>query len=185
MEIIQDKNGPEGAKNSSKQNTTAGIQMPANDSYQQSLYIASISKSLGYDGLHSPVTDKQNGIEHTFDFYQPDAEILIKMFQGFDEGQYNLYAHHPSKPILIFDSSTIPCRMDLCECGCGSLLVVDKTVAEHLYDNPYVFIYNDGDLWEYHLHTDGKWVWKRKMPFLIRAMMADPEDHEEEEDMED
>lgn len=177
METIQDNKGPEGAKNPSMQNSN--IQTPANGSYERSQVIAAISKSLGYDGLHSPVSDIQNGVEYTFDFYHQESEQLFKLFRGFDEHAYRLYSSHPGKPILIFEAKDLPCKMETCECGCGSVLIVDKSVAVRLYDDPQVLIHDEGNLWDYNAHVDGRWMWKKRTPFIIRELMADGEDGEE------
>ena len=173
-------NGPEGAKNSSKQQN-AGIQTPENGSYEQTLLVGAISKSLGYEGLHSPVSQNLNGTAYTFDFYHPENERLLKVFKGFEGQAFRLYADHPDKPILIFESKDLPCKMETCECGCGSVLVVEKKAAERLCDNPYVLIHADGNLWQYGMRLDGKWIWKKRTPFLIRELMEDCEEDEDED----
>ena len=176
-------NGPEGAQNSSKQQN-AGIQMPANNSYQQSLYIAAISKSLGLEGLVSPVTDVRKGVEYAFNFYHPEAQRLVKVFQTYDKESYRQYSKHPKQPIIIFDAASIPHQLKECECGCGYsyLHVSESAFSESVRWNDRAYIYHDGDLWKCHASIDGEWRWKQVMPVVLQQFVDEddaPEDDEE------
>lgn len=179
---IQDLiNGPEGAKNPSKQNSV-GIQMPANDSYQQSLYIAAISKSLGHEGLVSPVSEMWHGVEHTFDFYDPEAEQLFKVFGTFDEKSYAQYSIYHGQPFVILDGAGIPHEIKDCECGCEYMQVTDAKIAKRIYRDQNTVIYHDGDLWKFRGFIDGEWTWKKIMPVVLQAFVDEEGDEGNEED---
>jgi hypothetical protein len=174
------ENGHETGNSSSK--LLNGLALPENDSYQQSLYIAAISKSLGYDGLISPVIDSREGVGTVFDFYYEEDEQLFKVLKKFDGETYDKYANHPAEPILILESDDIDCELEPCDCGCGKEgLIVDKALAKRIYDNPRAFIHVKGSLWEYKAHVSGKWIWMERTPFLIRELMDLEEDVEDSE----
>jgi hypothetical protein len=174
------ENGHEETENSSSK-LLNGVALPENDSYQQSLYIAAISKSLGYDGLVSPAIDGRESIATVFDFFYEEDEQFFKVFKKFDEEKFDKYLNYPAEPILILESDGIDCQMASCECGCTEVLVVDKALAERIYDNPRVFIHVQGSLWEYKTHVDGKWIWTERTPFLIRELMDSEEDEDDSE----
>ena len=153
--------------------------MPENDSHQQSLYIAAIAESLGYKGLISPVIDTREGIGTVFDFYYQEDDVYIKVFKRFDVAKYDKYVHHPTSPVVVFDSTGIDCKMESCACGCTQQLVVAKTIAQRIYDVPRVFIHAQGSLWEYTAHVDGQWIWTKRTPFVIRELMDSEDDDED------
>ncbi len=177
-------NGPEGAQNSPKQQNV-GIQMPANNSYQQSLYIAAISKSLGYEGLISPVSEVWHGVEHTFDFYDPEAEQLFKVFPAFDERQYAQYAKYHGRPFIILDSAGVSHEIKDCECGCEYMQVTDAKIAKRIYRDQETVIFHDGNLWKFRGFIDGEWTWKKIMPVVLQEFVEEVDDEEEDEDDED
>ena len=110
MEIIQYSNGPEGAENPSEQRSN-GIQMPDNDSYQKSLYIAAIQEAYGYVGLAGPVAVSCDGVAYTFDFYHPEEKRLIKMFRHEDLLELEMYIQYPGRKIIMVDAEGCEFRM--------------------------------------------------------------------------
>jgi len=61
----------------------SGLSSPANNSLQQSLYIAAIDRYLGIRGLISPITDEDAGLD--YDFFHPDTGRVIKILQSIDQ----------------------------------------------------------------------------------------------------
>ena len=165
--------------NYSKLNIT-GIHSPANQSYRQSLYVAAIAETLGYKGLASPVVDVRDGVEYSFDFYQPEDRALIKVFKGFDEQEYCAYRQHDALPILIFDSESILSRVEVREFGPvhTNVLIIGEEVAKQIYRHPFTYIYHDGSLWGYAADIEIEWVWERMVPVLLRKYAESSEDEE-------
>ena len=184
MEIIQYSNGPEGAKNPSKQDR-AGIRTPDNGSYQRSLYIAAISQFVGCEGLASPATDVRDGVGYTFDFYHAECGKVFKVLESGDLSEYEKYTQYPGDVFVIVDiDGHAGCQVGECAC-CGELYVIlPRELGEKLHDAETTYVYFQRQLCEYVRDTkDGKSQWIMMDPLVLRESEEDEEfDAEEDED---
>jgi hypothetical protein len=81
----------------------AGLSSPANNSLQQSLYIAALDRHLGIRGLISPVTDDTTGLD--YDFFCPSTGAVIKIFRSIDQNTIAQYeVGRREKSIFIVDA---------------------------------------------------------------------------------
>jgi hypothetical protein len=127
----------------------AGIQTPANDSYQQSLYIAAISQFIGCEGLASPASDVRDGIEYTFNFYHPECGKVFKVFKSDDLSEYEKYTQYPEKVAIIVDVSNAEYKIGECGC-CGDMFVIlPHDLGDKLHDTDSTWIYCHGHLCEF------------------------------------
>ena len=172
MTIQQDNNGAEAASHPSKV-PGAHDKIANNRSHQQSLYIAAISKYLGYDGLISPMSDTREGVRYTFDFFAPKQKRLFKIFHEFDEETYRLYSGHPFHPNLIYDLPEDLCRQSRCRCGRCDLMDVDDEIHRHLCDDPFSRICQDGRIWECFNTWNGGHQWREALPIALVGVIEE------------
>lgn len=96
-------------------NRAAGLSSPANNSLQQSLYIAALDRHLGIRGLISPVTDEDTDLD--YDFFCPDTGTVIKIFKTIDQ---DIISRHEQgrreKTIFIVDAVALE-TTECDECG--------------------------------------------------------------------
>lgn len=96
-------------------NRAAGLSSPANNSLQQSLYIAALDRYLGIRGLISPVTDEDTGL--ACDFFCPSTGTVIKIFKSLDEGTIFRYEQgRRERSIFIVDAHALE-TTECDECG--------------------------------------------------------------------
>lgn len=175
MKNRQHETGSGEANNSSNQNI-AGINSPANNSYQQSLYIAAISKFIGCEGLCSPVTDTRDGIKYTFDFYHPECGKMFKVFRADALSEYEQYALYPGEKIIIVDADN--CNYQVGECACCEelLLILPHKIGEQLHDTDSTLVYFKQQLWEFRSEEkDGTSLWRMIVPAVLQEV-EDAED---------
>ena len=147
MEIIQYSNGPEGARNSSKQQNV-GIQMPDNDSYERSLYIAAIQEAYGYVGLASPVMASRDGVKYEFDFYHPDEQQLLKVFKQDDMSELEKYAQYPGEKVVIVDVEGCEFRVLDSQCDDEPRLCIPEKIGRPVANMADACIFFDQRLWK-------------------------------------
>lgn len=152
------------------------VALPENDSYQQSLYIAAISKYIGFEGLHSPAIDLKDEKNYVFDFYHPDSGCFLKILKGFDRAKYNEYLCHPDDPFLIVDLDNTDASIEKCEC-CGDIyLSVPASISKHIYSDNYTYVYYDGDLWNFSNHHGDEGLWTTCLPIVLQDWFNQEED---------
>lgn len=177
MKDLDSENGMDGAENFSNE---IGIQSPSNDSFQQSLYIAALGLSLGLTGLVSPVIDMLDDVRYDFDFYHSESGTLIKVLQTLDGGDWGKYSGHPSEPIIIIDGHSAGFELKECPCCEHELLDADHELANAIEEYEECFVFYEGHLWlpvEHQLFGD---VWEIIRPYVLRRILSEREDQEEE-----
>jgi hypothetical protein len=182
MKSMQLSNGPEGAKNPSKNKT--GIQTPNNGSHQQSLYIAAIAQFIGCEGLASPATDMRDGIQYTFDFHHPECLKVFKVFKSSDLSEYDKYVQYPGDVIAIVDVDDNPgCQLGKCPCCDDAYVIVPRDLGEKLHDADATYVYFRHHLCEYiGDEKDGTSQWVILDPIVLRDSEEDDEFDSEEDD---
>lgn len=135
-------------------------------------YIDAIWEYLGYDVEVGPITDTHDGIDYTFDFYDPETGRRFKVLTSFDEKTHRLYADCPSKPILIYDSPELALDLSDHESDEDLVLLIDEATSKAIYRDRFVFVYDSGRLRMYGGHPEGDSVW-RKMPSFLTYCLQD------------
>ena len=173
MKMNENKNNSPEEGSISSHKTEPAIALPENDSYQQSLYIAVISKYLGFEGLHSPAIDIKDEIHYVFDFYHPDSGQFFKILEGCDRATYIECLLHPDDPYIIVNLDDTEARLEECDCCGGIYLSVPGEISKQIYSDGFTFIYYDGDLWEYESHHGNEGIWSICSPVILQDYLED------------
>jgi hypothetical protein len=174
-------NDSEGAENPSNKTNNAGIQTQANDSYQQSLYIAAISQFIGCKGLASPAIDTLDGVEYTFDFYHPECGKVFKVFKSDDLSEYEKYTQYSGNVVIIVDADNAECELEQCSCCGDKSLILPHELGEKLYDIDSTLVYYHHYLCEFDGDaTDGTAHWLILVPIALQKLKDDEFGGEEE-----
>lgn len=143
-----------------------GICIPANDSYQQSSYIAAISRFVGVHGLEYPVSETVKNMRFDFDFFDPEARMLIKVFRKIDAVEIEKYHRYSLDRDVFFivDCDELETEVRECECCGGGILTLSNenegTLAEHIG----AFVFYDDALWRLSTKEGTKPQWSQLSP---------------------
>ena len=156
-------NGNDGAANSSN-NLQRGLSSPANDSLQQSYYIAALDRYLEMRGLVSPVIDKQSDYVYTYDFLHVESGTVVKIFKQLDDREMSRYSNRADDRVTCFILDATYFCGDLSDYVVGA--AINNVVPEALEAaaNLRAYIFFEGVLWELSEQPEGEWEWKQVIP---------------------
>lgn len=148
-----------------------GLSSPANNSLQQSYYIAALSRYLRLSGLISPVTDVRDGIEYQFDFYNVETGSLIKVFTTLDEEQISKYQPLAADEGVLFILDTTAFEDCATECGAETFEGLPDSVFEAA-ERLDALIYFDKRLYECLDDVHDRDDWNPMLPFERQRLIA-------------